>query len=98
MAIDDPRVQALLEELLDSNATPEQVCADCPELLPVVRARWRDRSGRSRWGSRGRGQVGPLVGRLLLALADPQGHGASMTVDAVIQIHPGAPPTHTRGG
>jgi serine/threonine-protein kinase len=41
MAIDDPRVQSLLDELLDSHATPEQVCADCPELLPVVRARWR---------------------------------------------------------
>jgi serine/threonine-protein kinase len=38
---DDARVQALLDELLDSNATPEQVCSSCPELLPVVRERWR---------------------------------------------------------
>jgi serine/threonine-protein kinase len=38
---DDPRVQQLLEELLDSHATPEEVCASCPELLPVVRDRWR---------------------------------------------------------
>jgi serine/threonine-protein kinase len=38
---DDPRIEQLLEELLDSNATPEQVCATCPELLPVVRQRWR---------------------------------------------------------
>jgi serine/threonine-protein kinase len=38
---DDPRVQQLLEELLDSQATPEEVCASCPELLPVVRDRWR---------------------------------------------------------
>jgi serine/threonine-protein kinase len=38
---DDPRVQQLLEEILDSQATPEEVCASCPELLPVVRERWR---------------------------------------------------------
>src|SRR5262249_32921557 len=38
---DDPRVQKLLDELLDPNATPEEVCASCPELLPVVRNRWR---------------------------------------------------------
>ncbi len=37
---DDPRVQKLLDELLDSHATPEVVCGSCPELLPVVRARW----------------------------------------------------------
>jgi serine/threonine-protein kinase len=38
---DDPRVQQFLEELLDSQATPEEVCGSCPELLPVVRDRWR---------------------------------------------------------
>jgi serine/threonine-protein kinase len=38
---DDPRVQQLLDELLDSHATPEQVCASCPELLPVIRNRLR---------------------------------------------------------
>src|SRR6516164_9712588 len=38
---DDPRVQQLLDELLDSHATPEVVCGSCPELLPVVRNRWR---------------------------------------------------------
>src|SRR5215472_3467678 len=38
---DDPRVQQLLDELLDSHATPEEVCGSCPELLPVVRNRWR---------------------------------------------------------
>jgi serine/threonine-protein kinase len=38
---DDPRVQELLDELLDGNATPEAVCASCPELLPVVRKQWR---------------------------------------------------------
>src|SRR5260370_23720622 len=38
---DDPRVQQLLDELLASTATPEEVCKSCPELLPVVRKRWR---------------------------------------------------------
>ncbi len=38
---DDPRVQELLDELIDREATPEEVCGDCAELLPVVRARWR---------------------------------------------------------
>src|SRR5262249_55284231 len=38
---DDARVLQLLDELLDPQATPEAVCAPCPELLPVVRKRWR---------------------------------------------------------
>src|SRR5437588_526099 len=38
---DDPRVQQLLDELLDSGATPDEVCGSCPELLPQVRERWR---------------------------------------------------------
>jgi serine/threonine-protein kinase len=38
---DDPRVQQLLDQLLDPQATPEEVCASCPELLPTVRHRWR---------------------------------------------------------
>jgi serine/threonine-protein kinase len=38
---DDPRVEQLLEELQDSHVTPEEVCASCPELLPLVRERWR---------------------------------------------------------
>jgi serine/threonine-protein kinase len=38
---DDPRVEQLLDQLLDSNVTPEEVCASCPELLPVVRNRWK---------------------------------------------------------
>jgi serine/threonine-protein kinase len=37
---DDPRVQQLLDKLLESDATPESVCASCPELLPVVRHYW----------------------------------------------------------
>src|SRR5262245_248627 len=40
---DDPRLQSLLDELLDGHRTPEQVCASCPELLPEVRWRWRMR-------------------------------------------------------
>jgi serine/threonine-protein kinase len=39
--IDDPRLQPLLDELLDSNATPEVVCQSCPDLLPLVRERWQ---------------------------------------------------------
>jgi serine/threonine-protein kinase len=38
---DDPRVQQLLDQLLDSQATPEMVCETCPELLPIVRERWQ---------------------------------------------------------
>ena len=39
---DDPRIQPLLDSLLTSQATPEYVCASCPELLPQVRKRWRE--------------------------------------------------------
>jgi serine/threonine-protein kinase len=38
---DDPRIQQLLDQLLDEHATPEIVCATCPELLTVVRDRWQ---------------------------------------------------------
>ena len=34
------RVQELLDEIADSGNTPEEVCGDCPELLPEVRRRW----------------------------------------------------------
>ena len=37
----DPRVQELLEELLESGATPEEVCRHSPELLPLVLNRFR---------------------------------------------------------
>jgi serine/threonine-protein kinase len=37
---DDPRVYALLDELQESGGTPEEACRSCPELLPLVRARW----------------------------------------------------------
>jgi hypothetical protein len=36
-----PDVFALLEEMLDSGRSPEEVCRDCPELLAEVRQRWR---------------------------------------------------------
>src|SRR5262245_56330982 len=39
---DDPRVQQLLDEVFDSGRTPEEVCCSFPELLPQVRARWRE--------------------------------------------------------
>ena len=37
---DDARIEQLLDELADSHARPEEVCANCPELLPEVRGRW----------------------------------------------------------
>ena len=37
----NPDVLALLEEMLDSGRTAEDVCRDCPELLPEVRKRWQ---------------------------------------------------------
>jgi eukaryotic-like serine/threonine-protein kinase len=37
----DPRVRHLVDQLLDSDATPEEVCGQCPELLPEVRTRWQ---------------------------------------------------------
>src|SRR3977135_96893 len=40
--IDTPRLRQLLDELHESHATPEEVCRSCPELLPEVRARWRE--------------------------------------------------------
>src|SRR6516162_6497211 len=40
---DEPRVQQLLNELLDTDRTPEEVCADCPDLLAEVRERWRQK-------------------------------------------------------
>jgi hypothetical protein len=38
---DDSRIEQLLDELANSHATPEEVCANCPELLPEVRDRWQ---------------------------------------------------------
>jgi serine/threonine-protein kinase len=37
-----PRVLELLEEMLDTGKTPDDVCSDCPDLLPEVRRRWRE--------------------------------------------------------
>jgi eukaryotic-like serine/threonine-protein kinase len=37
----DPRVAQLLEDILESDRSPEEVCRDCPELLSVVRERLR---------------------------------------------------------
>jgi serine/threonine-protein kinase len=38
--LDDPRIQKLLEELVESQRTPEEVCGSCPELVSVVRKWW----------------------------------------------------------
>jgi serine/threonine-protein kinase len=37
---DESRMIGLLEEMLESDRTPEEVCRDCPELLPEIRQRW----------------------------------------------------------
>src|SRR5262245_43406768 len=37
----NPQVLELLEKMLDSGRTAEEVCRDCPELLPEVRQRWQ---------------------------------------------------------
>jgi len=39
---DDPRIQHLLDEMLDSHDTPEAVCASCPSCCP-----WSARGGGS---------------------------------------------------
>jgi serine/threonine-protein kinase len=41
----NPQVLGLLEEMLDAGKTPEEVCRDCPELLPEVRQRWQQFCG-----------------------------------------------------
>src|SRR6516225_8411789 len=38
---DERRIQELLEEILDSRCTPEDLCADSPELLTELRKRLR---------------------------------------------------------
>ena len=38
---DATRVQQLLDEIFDTERTPEEVCADCPELLARVRLGWQ---------------------------------------------------------
>ena len=38
---DNQRIRELLDELLDSDATPDEVCSSCPELLTEVRVRWQ---------------------------------------------------------
>jgi eukaryotic-like serine/threonine-protein kinase len=37
--IDERRIEELVEQTLSSERTPEEVCRDCPELLPFVRER-----------------------------------------------------------
>jgi serine/threonine-protein kinase len=39
---ENPEVLGLLEEMLDSGKTPEEVCRDHPDLLPEVRRRWQE--------------------------------------------------------
>jgi serine/threonine-protein kinase len=41
---DEARVHELVNEILDSDCTPEEVCADSPDLLPAVRKRLQQMS------------------------------------------------------
>src|SRR5262245_51945607 len=36
---DEAHIMALLEQILDSDCTPDEACRDCPDLLPIVRDR-----------------------------------------------------------
>ena len=36
---DEARIRELLEQILDSEQSPEDVCSDDPELLPAVQER-----------------------------------------------------------
>jgi tetratricopeptide (TPR) repeat protein/predicted Ser/Thr protein kinase len=38
----DPQVLELLEEMLDTGKTPEEICRTRPDLLPQVRLRWQE--------------------------------------------------------
>ncbi|MBK7406261.1 MAG: protein kinase [Phycisphaerales bacterium] len=38
---DEAQIRMLLEELMNSGGTPEEACADAPDLLPEVDERWR---------------------------------------------------------
>jgi serine/threonine-protein kinase len=38
---DERRIWELVQEVLDTNKLPEEVCADCPELLWEVQERWK---------------------------------------------------------
>ena len=38
----NPQVLDLIVAILDSRKTPEEVCCDCPDLLPAVQQRWQE--------------------------------------------------------
>jgi serine/threonine-protein kinase len=59
-----PQVLGLLEEMLDAGKTPEEVCRDCPDLLPEVRRRWQEFR-----------LIDAQVGELLPGLGTPAGTG-----------------------
>src|SRR5262245_44060036 len=65
----NPEVLTLLEEMLVSGKTPDEVCRDCPDLLPEVRQQWRQFK-----------LIDGHVGALLPGLATPPGAGANMPV------------------
>src|SRR3954469_10560926 len=81
----DPRVLGLLEEMLDANKTPEEVCRDCPELLPEVRERWREFR-----------RIDEAVVELLPSLRTPPAAGAGTPVPPPVDL-PQVSPVNHRG-
>jgi hypothetical protein len=45
MSPDESRIMAILENILESNLTPDEACRAFPELLPAVRERLRQLRG-----------------------------------------------------
>src|SRR5262249_60632459 len=92
---DNLRVEQLLDELLESQATPEEVCRSCPELLSEVRGRWRKMC-------RVRAAIDTLFpAPLVLSPEDtaPYVSGAGRAdVGASPPAGPGPPPRAGRGG
>src|SRR5260370_12051479 len=65
----NPHVFGLLEAMLDSGQTPEEVCRDCPDLLSEVRQRWQEFC-----------RIDAEVGALLPEYGTPQDAVATMLV------------------
>jgi serine/threonine-protein kinase len=61
--------------MLDSGMTPEEVCCDCPDLLPLVKERWRDFC-----------QVDEALGAVFPGLRTPSGAGTIPNVAPTIGL------------
>jgi WD40 repeat protein/tetratricopeptide (TPR) repeat protein len=76
---DDARLQALLEQILELDCSPEEVCGDCPELLPAVRQRLQ--------GLRAvQAQLGELFPTVLSSLPPPAPPASRPGEEAVVPV------------